>query len=108
MFSSFFKALANVLRGNSRKSSKNSSSSAKAKKAARRKTRLTPELRVEAFEDRIVPAGTPVQTYFVPLPETAIRNAFVTLYSGTSQQLNSVISLAATGSNTVIYYDQWE
>src|SRR4051812_41596802 len=59
--------------------------------AARRRLRLS----LEALEDRLTPA-VPVQLYFVPLPEAAIRTSFGALYSGTSQQINSVISLATT------------
>src|SRR4051812_38028029 len=66
------------------------------------------KLGLDLLEDRTLMTITPVQTYFVPMPETNIRASFVTLYSGTSQQINSVISLATTSTNTRIVYDQWE
>lgn len=49
-----------------------------------------------------------VQSYFVPLPDTNIRTAYTGLGATTSAQINSVISIATSSSNTVIVYDQWE
>ena len=49
-----------------------------------------------------------VQSYFVPLPDTNIRTAYTALGATTSAQINSVISIATSSSNTVIVYDQWE
>src|SRR5258708_4542460 len=63
---------------------------------------------LDLLEDRTLMSFTPVQTYLGPMPETNIRSSFGTLYSGTSQQINSVISLATTSTNTRIVYDQWE
>ncbi|MCS6851736.1 MAG: hypothetical protein NZ700_11275, partial [Gemmataceae bacterium] len=63
---------------------------------------------VAKLEDRLAPSFTPVQTYFVPVPEQDLRNAFLTLYPGTGTQFQSVISIVTTGNNTQIVYDHWE
>ncbi len=49
-----------------------------------------------------------LQTYFVPGPEAQIRDTLLALYSGTGSVLRSVVSIAATADNTLIYYDHWE
>ncbi len=50
----------------------------------------------------------PVQTYYVPLPEEQVRNSLLTLYSGTGDDIRTVVSIAAISDDTIIYYDQWE
>ena len=71
-------------------------------KKSRKKAAASLRPMFEQLEDRTLMTITPVQTYFVPMPETNIRSSFVTLYSGTSQQINSVISLATTVSPLAI------
>ena len=50
-----------------------------------------------------------VETYYVPIPEDQLRNAYVALQGSTiGTTLTSVTSIVVTGNNTLIYYDQWE
>ena len=51
---------------------------------------------------------TPVQTFYVPLPEADINTALGNLYSGVGSTINSVISITVTSDNSYIYYDHWE
>ena len=57
-------------------------------------------------------AQTPVQTFYVPLPEAEVRTSFVELRNGTSAQISStfrsVISITAPRGGTILYYDHWE
>src|SRR3954451_13490714 len=76
-------------------------------KKTRRPGRRAP-LGSERLEDRLAPAIVPVQQFYVPLAESDLRSSFVSLYSGTGQQINSVISLATSSTNTLVIYDQWE
>ena len=52
----------------------------------------------------------PIQTYFVPLPELQVQNSLkgVDTNDQIGDVMRSIISIAATGDNTLIYYDHWE
>ena len=52
----------------------------------------------------------PIQTYFVPLPELQLQNSLkaVDADNQIGDVMRSIISIAATGDNTIIYYDHWE
>jgi hypothetical protein len=52
----------------------------------------------------------PLQTYFVPFPETPLLTTLNTIQSGVSpaQDVRSIISIAVAATGTVIYYDHWE
>ena len=53
----------------------------------------------------------PIQTYFVPLPEMQVQTALEAVDTGQpdiGDVMRSMISIAATGDNTIIYYDHWE
>ena len=53
-------------------------------------------------------ATTLVQEFFVPLPEDQVRKSLYSLYSGTGNNIESVLSLVITNDTTVIHYDHWE
>ena len=52
----------------------------------------------------------PIQTFFVPLPELQVQNSLkgVDTNDQIGDVMRSIISIAATGDNTIIYYDHWE
>ncbi|KAI2514320.1 oxidoreductase [Fragilaria crotonensis] len=55
---------------------------------------------------------SPVQTYFVPLPENDLIALFKEMSAGVnppaSGNVNTVISIAIASDNTIVYYDHWE
>lgn len=51
---------------------------------------------------------TPIQFFYLPLPEAQVKTAFQVITSMTGAAMTSVTSLSVTASNTVLYYDQWE
>ncbi|KAI2514177.1 extracellular matrix structural constituent [Fragilaria crotonensis] len=55
---------------------------------------------------------SPVQTYFVPLPEDDLIALFKEMSAGVvppaSGNVNTVISIAIASDNTIVYYDHWE
>ncbi len=59
-----------------------------------------------------VQAGpAPIQTFFVPLPELQVQTSLEAVDTGTDEigdVMRSMISIVATGNNTIIYYDHWE
>ena len=56
-----------------------------------------------------VDAGpTPIQFFYLPLPEDQVRTSLQLIYSGTGTTMTSVTSIGVTALNTVLYYDQWE
>jgi hypothetical protein len=52
----------------------------------------------------------PLQTYFVPFPETPVLTTLNTIQPNVSpvQDVRSIISVAIANTGTVIYYDHWE
>lgn len=59
--------------------------------------------------DGALAVGDPIaQSYFVPLPETNLRGSYATLYAATSQQIQSIVSIATSSLNTIVVYDQAE
>ena len=52
----------------------------------------------------------PIQTYFVPLPELQVQNSLnaVDTNNAIGNDMRAIISIAATGDNTILYYDHWE
>lgn len=54
-------------------------------------------------------AATVVQEFYLPLPETQIRNAFTALQStGIGTTIDSTFSIVVTAPGTLVYVDQWE
>jgi len=54
-------------------------------------------------------AVTLVHDFYLPMPETQIRQTFTSLNAGTiGSTIDSVFSVVVTGSDTIVYYDQWE
>ncbi len=55
-------------------------------------------------------SASPVQTYFVPLPEQQTRTSLASIdnQGRVGTVMDSVISIVATGNGTVVYYDHWE
>ncbi|MFZ1756834.1 MAG: hypothetical protein WBO46_22360, partial [Caldilineaceae bacterium] len=54
--------------------------------------------------------ASPVQTFFIPLPEQQTRTSLASIdnQGRVGNVMDSVISVVATGNGTVIYYDHWE
>jgi len=60
----------------------------------------------------------PVQTFFVPLPETHVLQSLRSIYPGfptcavavdiPSNPINTYISISIISDGTIIYYDHWE
>jgi hypothetical protein len=50
----------------------------------------------------------PVQTYYVPLPESDLNDFFELINSATAGKIKTTISIAIAANNTIIYYDHWE
>ena len=50
----------------------------------------------------------PLQTYFIPLPETHTYGMFETINSATTTNIVNVISIAANATNTLIVWDHFE
>ena len=50
----------------------------------------------------------PVEIYLVPLPEEDIRTGSLALYSGTSDEVRTIISVTGAVDGTIVYYDHWE
>jgi VCBS repeat-containing protein len=52
----------------------------------------------------------PLQTYFVPIPETPLLRTLNTIQSSVAsvQDVRSIVSIAIANAGTVIYYDHWE
>ena len=50
----------------------------------------------------------PLQTYFIPLPETHTYSTFETINSATTTNIVNVISIAANATNTIIVWDHFE
>ena len=50
----------------------------------------------------------PLQTYFIPLPETHTYDMFETINSATTTNIVNVISIAANATNTIIVWDHFE
>jgi uncharacterized repeat protein (TIGR01451 family) len=57
-----------------------------------------------------MPTPSPVQTYYIPLPEEDLFNeTFETINSSDANApVNTLISIAIAADGTVIYYDHWE
>lgn len=54
---------------------------------------------------------TPIQTFFVPLPELQVQTALEgmdTSADDIGDVMRIVVSIVATGDNTIKYYDHWE
>lgn len=61
---------------------------------------------------------SPVQTYFVPLPEEQLFDSFKTLFPGPTYynasipmvrgNVTNAISVAVASDGTIVYYDHWE
>jgi len=60
-----------------------------------------------SFTDALPP---PIQTYFVPLPETPLlNNTFETINPpDVNGPVNTLISIAVAAPGTIVYYDHWE
>ena len=67
-------------------------------------------LSVCGFVPQAQAGPAPIQTFFVPLPEQQVQNSLkgVDTNDQIGDVMRSIISIAATGDNTVIYYDHWE
>ncbi|MFN8470908.1 MAG: hypothetical protein U0822_01700 [Anaerolineae bacterium] len=67
------------------------------------------ELKVSPY-GILAPAATPLETFYLPLPEPQVRQALAQVSSATptSNQMRSVTSISITVDNTKVYYDQWE
>ncbi len=69
---------------------------------------------VRSFTTRAQPAagvaGTPVQVYYVPLPEQQTHDfmSLVSLSGQLGSTQRSIVSIVASEAGAVIYYDQWE
>ena len=50
----------------------------------------------------------PVERYLVPLPEEDIRGGALALFSGTGDDVRTVISITGAVDGTIVYYDHWE
>ncbi len=50
----------------------------------------------------------PLQTYFIPLPETHTYSMFEEINSATTTNIVNVISIAANATNTIIVWDHFE
>ena len=50
----------------------------------------------------------PLQTYFIPLPETHTYSMFETINSATTTNIVNVISIAANATNTLVVWDHFE
>lgn len=50
----------------------------------------------------------PIQTYYLPLPETHTYQVFETINSATTTNIRNVISIAPNATNTLIVYDHFE
>ncbi len=53
-------------------------------------------------------AQSVIQDYYVPLPESQIRQSFVILAPSSSATLETVISMVVAVAGTHVVYDQWE
>lgn len=51
---------------------------------------------------------SPVQTYFVPLPEDSLFESFKRIASTASGDIETTISIAVAANKTIIYYDHHE
>lgn len=51
---------------------------------------------------------TPIQHFYIPLPESQVRTSLRVIYSSTGSTLESVTSIGVTADNTILYYDHWE
>jgi uncharacterized repeat protein (TIGR01451 family) len=49
-----------------------------------------------------------VQEFYLPMPESQLRQACLAVESGTGTNMDSIYSIVVSGNGTVIYYDQWE
>ena len=49
-----------------------------------------------------------LQQFYVPLPETQLRQSFLTLASGTGTTFQTIVSITVAIPGTVVVYDQWE
>ena len=55
------------------------------------------------------PLPSPVQTYYIPLPEASLLNGtFETIHSAAQSDVHTLISIAIAADGTIIYYDHWE
>ena len=63
-----------------------------------------------AFTPALAANPTPVQIYYVPLPEAQVRTFITTIgaLSAASSTTDSTISIVTSDNSTIIYYDQWE
>ncbi len=50
----------------------------------------------------------PIEVYLIPLPEEDIRDGSLALYSGTSDDVRTIISITGAVDGTIVYYDHWE
>src|SRR5947207_1012510 len=53
-------------------------------------------------------AASIVHDFYLPMPESQVRQTFIALESGVGTTLDTVYSVVVTGNGTVVYYDQWE
>ncbi|MDJ0818251.1 MAG: hypothetical protein QNJ58_18705, partial [Desulfobacterales bacterium] len=57
-------------------------------------------------------AGPPaIQTFYLPLPELQVHTALEAVDTGADdigEVMRSIVSIAATGDNTIFYWDHWE
>ena len=49
-----------------------------------------------------------VQEFYLPMPESQLRTACLSVESATGTNMFSIYSIVVSGNGTVIYYDQWE
>jgi len=71
--------------------------------------RWWPKLLLEELEGKYVP--TPIQFFYIPMPEADVRVAFTqinTTGTATGNDMTSFINIAATESGTILTYDHWE
>ena len=67
-------------------------------------------LAVCCLAPQVLAGPAPIQTYFVPLPELQVQNSLnaVDTNDAIGNVMRTIISIAATGDSTIIYYDHWE
>ncbi|WP_421722951.1 DUF7507 domain-containing protein [Bauldia sp.] len=50
----------------------------------------------------------PIQTYYIPMPESALFTSFDTINSNASGNVTTLIGISIAAPGTIIYYDHWE